>query len=398
MRIGIDATCWWNRRGFGRFTRELLKAMIADTKGHELCLFVDREPAEEMDDPRIKVVRVATARTVTESAVASSSRSVRDILAFRRAALAESLDVLFYPAVYSWFPVGCGLPSVVTLHDAIHEHYPDLVFPNPWRRLLWSLKLHFACRQAGRILTVSKAAKAEIVEYIKLDPIRIDVTNGAADARFKRLNDMSSRAEARHRAGLPARGRILIYVGGFAPHKNLSRMLDGFGRALDRDCVADLHLALVGDPAGDGFLSNYSELADQVDGSARLRERVHFTGFVSDEDLIALYSEAMAAVMPALSEGFGLPAIEALACATPVLSSDRGAVPEVIGEAGLLYDPTSPDAIAAAIERIGCEHDTRRALQAKAVQRARQYTWSLAAERTFAALEACHGQSQTKLA
>ena len=96
--------------------------------------------------------------------------------------------------------------------------------------------------------------------------------------------------------------------------------------------------------------------------------------------------------MPALSEGFGLPAIEALACGTPVLSSDRGAVPEIIGEAGLLFDPTSPEAIAAAIERIGCDRETRAALRAKAVQRARLFTWNLAAEQTFAALETCHGR------
>lgn len=392
MRIGIDATCWWNHRGFGRFTRELLKAMFADGNGHELCLFVDREPAEEMDGRQMKIVRVHTSHTTTKAAVAYGSRSLPDILAFRRAALAESLDIFFFPAVYSWFPLARGLNSVVTLHDAIAEHYPNLIFPNPWRRILWSLKVHLACRQAGRILTVSESAKAEIMKYIKLDPIRIDVTSEAADSRFRPDNDVRSIAEAQKRVGLPPKGRYLIYVGGFAPHKNLTRMLDGFSRILVKDSTADLHLALVGDPAGDGFLSNYRELAGKVSANVRLRDRVHFTGYVSDEDLIKLYSGAVAAIMPALSEGFGLPAIEALACATPVLASDRSAVPEVIGEAGLLFDPTNPDAIAASIERIVCDHDIRDSLQAKAILRAQQFTWHEAAERTYASLETCHAE------
>ncbi len=392
MRIGIDATCWWNRRGFGRFTRELLKAMFAEPRGHEFCLFVDREPVEDMDDPRVRVVRVRTERTVTKSAVASGSRSLRDVLAFRRAASAEPLDIMFYPAVYSWFPVRRRLASVVTLHDAIAEHYPNLVFPELRGRLLWSLKVRLACRRAARILTVSEAGKAEIVAHMHLDPARIDVVSEAADPRFHPLDDAPARAQARGRAGLPAQAPFLIYVGGFAPHKNLPRLLEGFGQAVGGNQLADLHLALVGDPAGDGFLSNFEDMSAQIDGDARLRGRVHFTGFVPDEDLVALYSDAIAAVMPALSEGFGLPAIEALACGTPVLSSDRGAVPEVIGEAGLLFDPTNPKAIAAAIERMACDRETRAALQAKAVRRARLFTWSLAAEQTFAVLEACHGR------
>ncbi len=136
MRIGIDASCWWNRRGFGRFTRELLKAMFASPKDHEFDLFVDHEPDPQMIDPRVRVIRVQTSRTVTESAVAASSRSVRDIWAFRRAVADQPLDVMFFPAVYSWFPVRRGLPTVVTLNDAIAEHYPKLVFPDLRGRLL----------------------------------------------------------------------------------------------------------------------------------------------------------------------------------------------------------------------------------------------------------------------
>lgn len=392
MRIGIDASCWWNRRGFGRFTRELLKAMFASPKDHEFYLFIDHEPDPQMIDPRVRVIRVRTSRTVTESAVASSSRSVRDIWAFRRAVADQPLDVMFFPAVYSWFPVRRGLPTVVTLHDAIAEHYPKLVFPDLRGRLFWSLKVRLAIKQARKIVTVSEAAKEEIVSHIGIDRERIDVVSEAAEARFRPVADPRARAAARARAKLPNEARLIVYVGGFAPHKNLLRLLSGFTQALDRDHMEDVHVAFVGDPAGDGFYSNYERLVAHIRDEPRLHGRVHFTGFVSDDDLVALYSDALATTMPSLSEGFGLPAIEAMACGTPVLASNVGAVPEVVGDAGLYFDPTCPEQIASAIHRIASDSEDRARLQRKALDRASRFTWTRAAELTYAVLERCGGR------
>ncbi len=392
MRIGIDASCWWNRRGFGRFTRELLKAMFASPKDHEFYLFIDHEPDPQMIDPRVRVIRVRTSRTVTESAVASSSRSVGDIWAFRRAVADQPLDVMFFPAVYSWFPVRRGLPTVVTLHDAIAEHYPKLVFPDLRGRLFWSLKVRLAIKQARKIVTVSEAAKEEIVSHIGIDRERIDVVSEAAEARFRPVADPRARAAARARAKLPNEARLIVYVGGFAPHKNLLRLLSGFTQALDRDHMEDVHVAFVGDPAGDGFYSNYERLVARIRDEPRLHGRVHFTGFVSDDDLVALYSDALATTMPSLSEGFGLPAIEAMACGTPVLASNVGAVPEVVGDAGLYFDPTCPEQIASAIHRIASDAEDRARLQRKALDRASRFTWTRAAELTYAVLERCGGR------
>lgn len=390
MRIGIDASCWWNRRGFGRFTRELLKAMFAEPREHSFTLFVDHEPAPEMAGERIRVVRAKASRTVTGSAVASGSRSLRDIWAFRRAVAAERLDVMFFPAVYSWFPVPARLPSVVTVHDAIAEHYPALVFPDLRGRLFWRLKVRLAVRQARRIMTVSEAAKREIVAHMGLDQDRIDVVCEAAEPRFRPLGDAAVRAAVRCRAGLPGEARLIVYVGGFAPHKNLSRLLSGFALASERAGMEDIHLVLIGDPGGAGFHSDYDRLVAQIEGDGRLRGRVHFTGFVSDDDLVALYSDAVAATMPSLSEGFGLPAIESMACGTPVLTSQTGAVPEVVGDAGIYFDPLRPDQIASAIHAIASAANPT-ALRQKALARAAQFTWGRAAALTLDVLEARSG-------
>lgn len=395
MRIGIDATCWWSRRGFGRFTRGLLMAMFDQPRGHRFCLFIDREPEPEMLHPHVDIVRVNPSRPVTEAAVASGSRSPADLWAFTRAASREPMDLMFYPAVYSWFPLRPGVPVVVTLHDAIAEHFPEMIFPGRKGRMMWNLKMRLARWQATRIMTVSQAAKQEIVEHLGIRSSHIDVVSEAAEPRFHYIADADVRAAARSRANLPAQGRFIIYVGGLAPHKNILGLVRGFAGALalkpNGDGLDDLHLALVGDPKGDGFHSNYEQICAMTDADPLLRGRVHFTGYVSDDDLVALYSDALAATMPSFSEGFGLPAIEAMACGIPVLSSSAASLPEVVGDAGLYFDPHQPAQIADAIYRIATEADTLAALQQKARERVAQFTWANAARLALEHLERTTG-------
>lgn len=387
MRIGIDASCWWSQRGFGRFTRELLSAMFEEPRGHEFFLFVDRQPEPEMIRPGVNVIQVDISQPVTEAAVAEGSRSVRDVWCFTRAVSEQPMDVMFFPAVYSWFPVPFKLKNVVTLHDAIAEHFPALIFPDRKSRWLWSLKMKLARWQASRIMTVSNAAKKEIVEYLGVKPGVIDVVSEAADPRFKPVDDAEVCAAARQRAGLPAESRLIVYVGGLAPHKNIPGLLKGLAAAIDKGGLDDVHLALVGDLAGDGFHSHYEELRCMVEADARLDGRVNFTGFVSDEDLVALYSDSLAVTLPSFSEGFGLPAIEAMACGVPVLASSAGSIPEVVGNAGLYFDPYEVEQITDAIHRLATDKVTLEDLRQKASARAAQFTWSRAAELAIRCLE-----------
>ncbi len=387
MRIGIDASCWWSRRGFGRFTRELLSAMFAAPRGHEFFLFVDRPPEPAMQQAGVTIVQVGISRPVTEAAVAEGSRAIGDVWAFTREAARHDLDVLYFPAVYSWFPAPLRLPSVVTLHDAIAEHFPDLIFPDRKGRLFWALKMRLARWQARRIMTVSEAAKREIIEYLHVPAGKIDVVSEAADPRFQPVEDSQARQQARQRAGLPVDARLIVYVGGLAPHKNIPGLLDGLAQAVARGGMDDVHLALVGDLKGDGFHSHADELMQQVEASAALQGRVHFTGFVSDEDLVALYSDAMAVTMPSFSEGFGLPAIEAMACGVPVLASTAGSIPEVVGDAGLYFDPHNSGEIANAIHQLACDADLLQQLRRKAAERAAQFTWRRAADLALDCLE-----------
>ena len=387
MKIGIDATCWWNNRGFGRYTREMLTALFELETPHTFTLFVD-QPIEDLSRfSQVQVVQVGASRPTTEAAVADSSRSPIDMYRLYRTVAAAPLDIMYFPAVYSWFPVPQRLPTMLTVMDAIAEHYPKLIFSNWKSRFFWTLKVKLAIRNSQRILTLTEASKREIVEYIGADASLIDIAGCAPSAQFQRVTDAAAIRRARENASLPAEAPIIVYVGGLAPHKNLHGLLDGLELASTDPGVAEVHLALVGDFKGAGFLSNYESLQQRVRSSAALRDRVHFSGYVSDDDLIALYSSAVAAAMPSYSEGFGLPAIEAMACGAPVLSSTLGSLPEVVGEAGIYFDPFEPDQIAQAIIRMVNDTQHRAELAAIAVERAPGFTWERAARRALAHME-----------
>ncbi len=387
MRIGIDGTCWNNNRGFGRFTRELLTAMFAADTANSYVLLTDASLKGAEFGAQIDVVQVSTGRPVTEAATANDSRSVRDMLALRRAASAAKLDVLFFPAVYSWFPPPRGLATVVTFHDAIAEHFPELVFPHWRQRLAWNAKTWLAKRSASRILTVSQAAKAEIAQYLHIPADTIDVICEGGAKAYKPVSDPDEHTRARRDNGIPPKGRLLIYVGGFAPHKNLERLFDAFDAATATKGADDLVLVMTGDPAGGGFHSIFAALQAKIAASPRLAARVFFPGYVSDQDLAALHSDALALVLPSLSEGFGLPALEAMSCGTPVLAAHDGAVLEVAGAAGLGFDPYNVADMRDVIVRIATDSALRQQLRVAAIPETARNTWPLAAELTIAALE-----------
>tara|TARA_R110001592_G_scaffold5535_2_gene30486 strand:+ start:14040 stop:15221 length:1182 start_codon:yes stop_codon:yes gene_type:complete len=387
MRIGIDATCWWSLRGFGRFTRELIKAMIKQTDDSTLVLFVDRGIENEMLHPRVEVVQVNQSQLTTEVAVASNSRSIRDLWSFRRAVSMQSLDVFYFPAVYSWYPVPFGLPVVVTLHDAIAERFPEMIFPHWKGRLLWSIKMKLALWQANKIMTVSQSAKAEIIQYIGVLPDKIDVITEAADPVFKVINDLECRAQIRSKYSIPTHAKYIVYVGGFAPHKNLSGLVKGVSKAIELGGIDNTHLVFVGDPGGDGFHSNYEELLSVISKKDNLKDKVHFTGYVSDSDLAVLYSDALALAMPSFSEGFGLPAIEAMACHVPVLASKAGSIPEIVADAGLYFNPHSTEEIANAVYRIASDEELLLQLRRKAKIREQMFSWASAATLAFTCIK-----------
>ena len=153
--------------------------------------------------------------------------------------------------------------------------------------------------------------------------------------------------------------------------------------------AADLHLAIVGSTSGKGFWDNVPELQAFVRDNAPLPNHVTFPGYVPDEELVELFGSTSALVFPSLWEGFGLPAVEAMSCGIPVLSSDRGSLPEVIGDAGLFYDPLDLDAMTRTVLRFFDDDALRARVTAAALPRAAEFTWDKAAELGEASFRKC---------
>ncbi len=152
MKIGIDACCWANRRGYGRFTRELLSAVFALDSCNEYLLFAMNWPPRGLRSgcPHVRIITVLTRQAVTEAAGAQGNRSLGDLARMSRAVAREKLDWFFFPSVYSYFPILNHCRVGVTIHDTIAELYPSLIFPNRKSRFFWNAKVWLARRQGRR--------------------------------------------------------------------------------------------------------------------------------------------------------------------------------------------------------------------------------------------------------
>ncbi|MGQ0543303.1 MAG: glycosyltransferase family 4 protein [Blastocatellia bacterium] len=384
MRIGVDACCWGNKRGFGRFTRELLDALLKIDEHNEYLFFIDSETKDLGDMPsRVTKVIAKTEHSQVIAASADGRRSLSDIWSMSREVWKHKIDVFFFPSVYSYFPILNRTKVVLTIHDVIAEHHPGLIFPNSKSQFFWKIKQRIAIGQANLIATVSEYSKKEIKEYFGLQESRMRIISEAARPVFKVLPTNNGFVTTLANYQLHLGERFLLYVGGISPHKNLNTLIEAFKRIVDLEPNKPLKLILVGDYKDDPFFSAYPKLKEQV-ANLGLDDKVAFTGFIPDEDLAYLYNAATLLVFPSLEEGFGLPAIEAMACGTPVAASNTGSLPEVLGHVGRFFDPTKVGEMAEVIRNVLSDEPMRQQMKTDGLKRSQNFLWKKAAEDTLA--------------
>lgn len=387
LRIGVDASCWANGRGYGRFTQELLRAMVEMAPEHTFVCFVDAAVRQKWDlvAPNVSLVHVPQSATPTDAASADGNRGPADILRFTRAVWGERLDVFFSPSVYTYFPLPPGLRTVVTVHDAIAERFPELTLPSGRARLFWKAKVWLALAQSRLILTVSDYSAREIIEVLHVPASRLRVAV-EAPAEVYRPSDVSEVIAAAARVGLPSGARWMIYVGGFSPHKRVAAIVAAHGRLKSRLGDKTPHLLLVGKLSGDAFLSNHQEIKDAI-AAAGTEALVHWTGFLSDDELRHLHTGSVALLLPSLAEGFGLPAVEAAACGCPVIATTASPLPELLADGGIFVNPRDDVALADAMVRLSSDDALHARMSRMAKERADALTWTRASRVTISALE-----------
>lgn len=360
MRIAIDARKLRDF-GIGTYIRNLVEQLARLDKATEYVLLLP--PAD---------IEFATGlgenfRGVAEAARPYSlSEQVRIPLALAR----DRVHLLHEP--HYVLPPATRCRAVVTIHDCIHlmfpQYLPNRLAPYYARAAMWS-----ATRQADRILTVSEASKRDILRFFNVAPERVEVIYNALDARFSEPPDEAHMERVRQRYQLDH--PYVLYVGNIKPHKNLERLIAAFARARQTG-PDDLKLLVIGDE-----LSRYPALRQAVHRH-KLDKHVRFLGFQPAATLIAFYRLARGFVFPSLYEGFGLPPLEAMACGTPVVTSNLSSLPEVAGGAAVLVDPYDVDAIADGISRVVTDEALRTDLIAKGHARVRDFSWEHAARRT----------------
>lgn len=374
MRIGIDGGCWSNRRGYGRFARELIAAVIRRDTTNEYVLLLEPGGEDAFPVPEgLTIRRVATSSPVAETARADGRRALSDLWRMARAAAEERLDALFFPSVYSYFPPPPGMPAIVCFHDTIAERHPDLTFSSAKHALFWRVKVWAAALRADIVLTVSEYSRRCLHEYFRLPLGRIRVVSEGAAAVFRRIETE------------PPPRRFVLYAGGISPNKNLGTLVAAYARLRSRR--HGLQLVLVGDYKSDRFKSCYAELQAQIE-AAGMSGEVAFAGYIPDEELCRLYNMAAVFVMPSLDEGFGLPALEAMSCGAPVIVSSGSALEEVVGDAGLVVAPHDVAGLAEAMDRVLEDPALAQALSERSLRRAKVFSWERAAEQFLESLEA----------
>jgi glycosyltransferase involved in cell wall biosynthesis len=270
-------------------------------------------------------------------------------------------------------PIASPVPTVVTIHDMSLTMYPRF---HPLRRIVLNRPfVNLAAKRADAIVTVSEAARRDIVRLYGLDCARVHVVHEAAAPAFRVIHDPFELRRVRERYGLA--DRFVLYVGTIEPRKNLPTLIEAFAR---RRISGDLphQLVCVGPY---GWLSN--DIDAQID-RLRIRDAVRFTGYVPFDDLPALYNLAEMFVFPSIYEGFGLPVVEAMACGTPVITGTVAALNEVAADAAERLATLDPDALGDAIVALARDRDRREELSRRGQQRAQLFSWERAAAETLA--------------
>jgi glycosyltransferase involved in cell wall biosynthesis len=354
--------------------RELVPALAEARPDIELTAFLNEEATESQADLWGRLAHVVTVPVRATSRV----QWVRgEQLLLPRIAAEAGVELVH--SLANTGPLRGGFRRVVTVHDLIHRIHPEAHFGvlSLGMRILVSL----AARRSDRVIADSESTRQDLVRLLGIDPARIDVAplGLGSTAPVEPLPE----AELRARHSLGERPLVLS-VSAKRPHKNLVRLLEALATIPE-----ERRPALV----VPGYPTPHEEELRLLASELGVADQVRLLGWVSAEELEGLYRAADVFVFPSLYEGFGMPVLEAMSRGVPVACSNRSSLPEIAGDAALLFDPEQPGEIAAAIERLLGDREEAERLRRAARERAVRFTWRATAEATIRSYERTLGEN-----
>lgn len=289
--------------------------------------------------------------------------------------LREKIDL--YHGLHYSFPIIHECPIIATVHDMTYFIYPE---KHIWlKRYYFKYFIHHACSKADRVLAVSQSTKIDLLKFTNCDPNNISVTPLGVGEEFKVINDQHLLKKVREKYNLP--NDFILFVGLIEPRKNVGLLIEAFAKLIKKESNLNTNLVIAGRW---GWESNsIMELVTNLNISGR----VFFPGYIAQEDLPALYSLAKIFVYPSYYEGFGLPVLEAMACGTPVITTNISSMPEFVGDSGILVNAGDLGALVDAMEILLVNHDKHTDLSRKGLVASSSFRWEKTAELTLKAYE-----------
>ncbi len=373
MLIGLDAIPLTEvKTGVGHYTFELARALAVASPGDEFELvypstyppitLAERDENERASPPNLRAVRVRT------GGLTRHWWSIGLPLYLKK-----NRHALFHGANYD-APLWGGCPSVLTIHDLSAYLYPETQVARRMRRARRRLPL--MVRVASRIITPTESVRREVCEHLRVNPAKVSAVPEAPRRIFQPMPPVAALAS---NGRLGVAGEFLLAVGTLEPRKNLLTLICAFEELVNAsDSAKDLILVIAGKT---GWLNE--KLFARV-ASSPVRERIRFTGYVTDTELRALYSMCVAFVYPSLYEGFGLPPLEAMSCGAPVIAGRIPSLIEILGdEAAILLPPTDAQSLVRSLKELFDAQEMRRRLSLAGQRRAAAFTWERTARLTL---------------
>ena len=410
MKIVVDLQSLQTKsreRGIGRYSLAMARAMIAEGRRHEWFVILNHAFPDTIDKvceslagllPRenIRLFKVPTPVAGCDSANrwrCWTAELIREQFLQELQPDWVHISSLFEglrdDAVTS---VGAlsDLPTAVTLYDLTPYFYPEHYLVNPTDEASYMRKVAYL-RKAELLLAISEFSRQDAIDALGISGDRVVNVSADADASF-RVIDLDQATRNRLTAQYRLHREFAMYTCSLDYHKNMERLIEAYAQLADE--VRSTHqLVIVCNLREEG--SRLSELAA---GMGLRPDELVFTGYVSDEDLVALYNMCKVFVFPSLREGFGLPVLEAMRCGAPVIGSNLTSVPEVIGLEEALFDPLSIDSIKEKLFQVLTDDDFRQRLRRHGSVQAQKFSWQASARKALAALEAAQEQRQANMA
>lgn len=412
MRVLIDLqgaqSAGGGQRGIGRYSISMAKAIVRQRGVNEVLIVLNGRLADSVD-----MIRAAFSGLLDQEHIRvwyppegvhfvdGGVDARRTAAEYTREAFLRSLspDIVYVTSIFEGLDedavVSIGtfdqeLPTVVSVYDFIPFAFGSPYLDDPRTRRFYTNKKD-QLRRAGRLFAISEYSRQECLEYVGCDERLVRNVSAGVDSKFRQLALESTDSE-RLSVRYGIRGAFVMYTGGFDVRKNVNGLIRAYAQ-LPQSIRKGHQLVIVGrtDPETEMALN------EVVRDMALSRSEVVFTGFVSDDDLIVLYNLCTLFVLPSLHEGFGLPALEAMACGAATIASDATSLPEVIGREEALFDPLSEASISEKLGQALTDSSFRAKLRNDGLKQAGQFSWDRSAKLALSAFRELHGEQRPRV-